>query len=49
MTFNHDTIVEACDAGEGENIPQVQYNFVSISDVANKPANSICGKRNSIG
>ncbi|CAF4765905.1 unnamed protein product [Rotaria sp. Silwood1] len=42
MTFNHDTIIEACDAGEGENIPQVQFNFISISDIANRSANSIC-------
>ncbi|CAM4870960.1 unnamed protein product [Rotaria socialis] len=42
MTFNHDTIVEACDVGEGENIPQVQYNFISISEIANRAANSVC-------
>ncbi len=44
MTFNHDTIIEACDAGEGENIPQVQFNFVPISEIANRTANTICGK-----
>ncbi|CAF2246060.1 unnamed protein product [Rotaria magnacalcarata] len=42
MTFNHDTIIEACDVGEGENIPQVQYNFISISEIANRAANSVC-------
>ena len=44
MTFNHDTIIEACDAGEGENIPQVQFNFIPINEIANRSANSICGK-----
>lgn len=44
MTFNHDTIIEACDAGEGENIPQVQFNFIAISEIANRSANSTCGK-----
>ncbi|CAF1214168.1 unnamed protein product [Adineta steineri] len=42
MTFNHDTIIEACDAGEGENIPQVQFNFIPISEVANRTANTTC-------
>ncbi|CAF0927115.1 unnamed protein product [Adineta ricciae] len=42
MTFNHDTIIEACDAGEGENIPQVQFNFIPISEIANRSANSTC-------
>ena len=44
MTFNHDTNIEACDAGEGENIPQVQYNFISIGEIANRQANSVCGE-----
>jgi replication factor A1 len=44
MTFNHDTIIEACDAGEGENIPQVQFNFIPISEIANRSANTLCGK-----
>ena len=44
MTFNHDTIIEACDAGEGENIPQVQFNFIPISEIANRSANSTCGR-----
>lgn len=43
MTFNHDTIIEACDAGEGENIPQVQFNFIPISEIANRATNSTCG------
>ncbi|UJR37326.1 hypothetical protein I4U23_030034 [Adineta vaga] len=42
MTFNHDTIIEACDAGEGENIPHVQFNFIPISEIANRSANSVC-------
>jgi hypothetical protein len=44
MTFNHDTSIEACDAGEGQNIPQVQFNFIPISEIANRAANTICGK-----
>jgi replication factor A1 len=48
MTFNHDTIIEACDAGEGENIPQVQFNFIPISEIANRSANSTCGRSNSL-
>jgi len=44
MTFNHDTIIEACDAGEGENIPQAQFNFIPINEIANRAANTICGK-----
>jgi len=44
MTFNHDTIIEACDADEGENIPQVKFNFIPISEIANRSANTICGK-----
>jgi replication factor A1 len=44
MTFNHDTCIEACDADEGKNIPQVQFNFIPISEIANRPANSTCGK-----
>ncbi len=43
MTFNHDTCIEACDAGEGQNIPQVQFNFIPISEIADRPANSVCG------
>ncbi len=43
MTFNHDTIIEACDVGEGENIPQVQFNFIPISEIANRAANTMCG------
>ena len=43
MTFNHDTHIEACDAGEGQNIPQVQFNFTPIDEIANKQANSVCG------
>jgi len=46
MTFNHDTIIEACDAREGENIPQVQFNFIPIKEIANRTANSTCGKLN---
>ena len=42
MTFNHDTCIEACDAGEGTNIPQVQFNFIPISEIPNRPANSVC-------
>jgi replication factor A1 len=42
MTFNHDTLVEACDAGEGEHIPQVQFNFIPISEIANRTANTVC-------
>lgn len=44
MTFHHDTIIDACDAGEGKNIPQVQFNFIPISEIANRPADSTCGK-----
>jgi hypothetical protein len=44
MAFNHDTNIEACDAGEGQNIPQVQFNFIPISEIANRAANSVCGK-----
>jgi hypothetical protein len=44
MTFNHDTSIEACDAGEGQNIPQVQFNFIPITEIANRAANSVCGK-----
>jgi hypothetical protein len=44
MTFNHDTIIEACDVDEGENIPQVKFNFIPISEIANRSANTICGK-----
>ena len=44
MTFNHDTCIEACDADEGQNIPQVQFNFIPISEIANRSANSTCGK-----
>jgi hypothetical protein len=43
MTFNHDTCIEACDAGEGQNIPQVQFNFIPISEIADRPANGVCG------
>ncbi|CAF1163449.1 unnamed protein product [Adineta ricciae] len=42
MTFNYDTCIEACDAGEGDNIPQIQFNFIPISEVANRAANSVC-------
>ncbi len=48
MTFNHDTCIEACDVGEGENIPQVQFNFIPIIEIANRSANSICGKYKSL-
>lgn len=44
MTFNHDTLVDACDAEEGENIPQVQFHFIPIAEIANRPANTTCGK-----
>lgn len=44
MTFNHDTQIEACDAGEGQNIPQVQFNFTPIDELVNKSANTVCGK-----
>lgn len=44
MTFNHDTCIEACDADEGKNIPQVQFNFIPIDEIANRPANTICGR-----
>lgn len=43
MTFNHDTAVEACEVDEGENIPQVQFNFIPIEEVANRQPNTICG------
>jgi len=42
MTFNHDTQIEACDAGEGQNIPQVQFNFTPIDELVNKAANTVC-------
>ncbi|CAF3669774.1 unnamed protein product [Rotaria sp. Silwood1] len=42
MTFNYDTCIEPCDADEGQCIPQVQFNFIPISEIANRPANSIC-------
>lgn len=42
MTFNHDTIIEACEADEGQNIPQVQYSFISIGEITNRQANSVC-------
>ncbi|CAF4443662.1 unnamed protein product, partial [Adineta steineri] len=42
MTCNHDTCIEACDADEGQNIPQVQFNFIPISEIANRPVNNTC-------
>ncbi|CAF3183622.1 unnamed protein product [Rotaria sp. Silwood2] len=42
MTFNYDTCIEQCDADEGQCIPQVQFNFIPISDIANRQANSVC-------
>ncbi|UJR08912.1 hypothetical protein I4U23_013166 [Adineta vaga] len=42
MTFNHDTCIEACDAGEGDSIPQLQFNFIPISEVANREPNTLC-------
>lgn len=44
MTFNHDTCIEACEADEGKNIPQVQFNFIPIDEIANRAANTICGR-----
>ena len=44
MTFNHDTYIEACEADEGKNIPQVQFNFIPIDEIANRAANTICGR-----
>ncbi|CAF4348896.1 unnamed protein product, partial [Adineta steineri] len=44
MTWNHDTCIEACDADEGQNIPQVQFNFIPICEIANRPVNNTCGK-----
>ncbi len=44
MTFNHDTCIEACDPDEGQNIPQVKFNFISIDEIANRAANTVCGK-----
>ena len=46
--LNHDTIIEVCDTKDGENIPQVQFNFIPISEIANRTANSTCGKLNFI-
>ncbi|CAF1322117.1 unnamed protein product [Adineta steineri] len=42
MTWNHDTCIEACDADEGQNIPQVQFNFIPICEIANRPVNNTC-------
>lgn len=41
MTFNHDTCIEECDAGEGDNLPQVQFHFIPIEEIANRAPNSV--------
>ncbi|CAF1246914.1 unnamed protein product [Rotaria sordida] len=42
MTFNYDTCIEQCDTDEGQSIPQIQFNFIPISEIANRPANNVC-------
>ena len=44
MTFNYDTFIEECHDNEEQNIPQIQFNFIPISEIASRAANSICGK-----
>ncbi|XP_055586552.1 replication protein A 70 kDa DNA-binding subunit-like [Uranotaenia lowii] len=40
MTMNSDTIVQECEDG-GSSLPEIQYNFVPISQIANMEANAM--------
>ncbi|CAF1562798.1 unnamed protein product [Rotaria magnacalcarata] len=42
MAFNHDTCIELCEDDEGNSIPKVQFNFIPISEVANRAPSTIC-------
>lgn len=46
MAFNYDTCIELCNTDEGQSIPQVQFKFIPITEIANQPINSVCGKSN---
>lgn len=43
MTFNNDTVVEECEDAV-DSIPNVQYNFVPIAQLANMESNTVVGK-----
>lgn len=42
MTFNNDTIVEECEE-VSDSIPNIQYNFVPIAQLANMESNTVVG------
>lgn len=43
MTFNNDTMVEECFAGN-DNVPKVSYNLVPLSQIAQMEANAVVGE-----
>lgn len=42
LTFNNDTVVQECT--DADDLPEVKYNFVPISQVANMESNATVGK-----
>lgn len=44
MTFTNDTIVQLCQDDDDTGIPQIQYNLVPISQIANLEPRSVVGK-----
>lgn len=42
LTFNSDTIVQEC-MDDADSIPNIQYSFVSIAELANMDHNTIVG------
>lgn len=43
MTFNNDTVMEEC-TDNTTSVPGVQYNFIPVSELANKDTDSTVGK-----
>lgn len=43
MTFNADTVVAEC-MEDTSSMPSIKYDFVPISDIANKTPDNVLGK-----
>lgn len=43
MTLNNDSVIQECKE-DLEDVPTVKYDFVRISEIADKPPNTIVGE-----
>lgn len=44
MTLNKDSIIKKCVGADEQGVPQIKYEFISISQIAEMPSNSIVGE-----